>query len=63
MELSASFVVIVASRFGLPVSTTQTITGAITGVGIMESFKSGSRSFNWFLLVSSCSWSLAWRWG
>lgn len=51
MELSAAVVVIIASRFGLPVSTTQTITGAITGLGIMESVKSGARSFNWILLV------------
>jgi hypothetical protein len=41
-----------ASRFGLPVSTTQTITGAITGIGILECFANKTtRSFNWFLLV------------
>jgi len=35
-ELTAAIVVIVASRYGFPVSTTQVITGAITGVGLQE---------------------------
>jgi solute carrier family 20 (sodium-dependent phosphate transporter) len=35
-ELTAAIIVIVASRYGFPVSTTQVITGAITGVGLLE---------------------------
>ncbi|KAG7668942.1 hypothetical protein KSW81_003954 [Nannochloris sp. 'desiccata'] len=35
-ELTAAIIVIVASRYGFPVSTTQVITGAITGVGLEE---------------------------
>jgi solute carrier family 20 (sodium-dependent phosphate transporter) len=46
IELSASIVVIMASRYGLPTSTTQTVTGAITGVGMLE----GRKGFNWLLL-------------
>ena len=47
IELSAAIVVILASTYGLPTSTTQTITGAITAVGIIE----GVKGFNWMLLV------------
>jgi len=57
-ELAAAIVVIVASRYGLPVSTTQSITGAITGVGILECINNRTTgSFNWFLLVKFfCGW-------
>ena len=33
MELGASITVVLASQYGIPVSTTHTITGAIVGVG------------------------------
>lgn len=57
-ELTASIVVIVASRYGFPVSTTQVITGAVTGIGLVEvvsakmkgESKPGSR-YNWMLLL------------
>lgn len=57
-ELAAAIVVIVASRYGLPVSTTQSITGGITGVGILECINNRTTaSFNWFLLVKFfCGW-------
>ena len=35
-ELTSAIIVIVASRYGFPVSTTQVITGAITGIGLAE---------------------------
>jgi sodium-dependent phosphate transporter len=35
-ELTAAIVVIVSSRYGFPVSTTQVITGAIAGIGVQE---------------------------
>ena len=47
IELSAAIVVILASRYGLPTSTTQTVTGSITAIGIIE----GARGFNWKLLA------------
>jgi sodium-dependent phosphate transporter len=57
-ELTAAIVVIVASRYGFPVSTTQVITGAITGVGIseviaakMKGEKNASGRFNFKLLL------------
>lgn len=42
-EICTAFVVILASRFGLPVSTTQTISGAILAIGLWE----GRRGVNW----------------
>lgn len=36
MELGAAITVLLASRLGLPVSTTQTITGAVLGVSLMN---------------------------
>eukprot|EP00897_Mesotaenium_endlicherianum_P007314 jgi/Mesen1/6610/ME000034S06060 len=42
-EISTAVVVIVASRYGLPVSTTQIITGAILAIGLFE----GARGLNW----------------
>ena len=56
-ELTSSITVIVASRYGFPVSTTQVITGAITGIGVVEVISAKMRKesapgslFNWWLL-------------
>lgn len=35
-ELTSAIIVIISSRYGFPVSTTQVITGAITGIGLEE---------------------------
>ncbi len=37
-ETSAAMVISAATDFGIPISTTQTVTGSIVGVGISESF-------------------------
>ena len=57
-ELTSAITVIVASRYGFPVSTTQVITGAITGIGLVEVISAKMRKesrpnslFNWTLLV------------
>ena len=42
-ELSAAIVVLVASRYGLPVSTTQIATGALITIGLFE----GIKGVNW----------------
>jgi sodium-dependent phosphate transporter len=63
-ELTSSIVVIVASRYGFPVSTTQVITGAITGIGLAEVIGAKMRgqprpssSYNWLLLLKFfCGW-------
>ncbi|EFR01315.1 phosphate-repressible phosphate permease [Nannizzia gypsea CBS 118893] len=48
MELGAAITVILASQFGLPISTTQCITGATVGVG----FCSGTwRAVNWRMIA------------
>ena len=43
VELATSATVVLASRFQLPVSTTQVICGAVLAMGLME----GSRGVNW----------------
>ena len=43
VELASALTVILASRFGLPVSTTQVVCGAVLTVGLME----GSKGVNW----------------
>ncbi len=47
IELAAALVVILGSFGGLPLSSTQVLVGAVTGVGMLE----GKRGFNWLLLV------------
>jgi sodium-dependent phosphate transporter len=44
MELGAAITVLLASRLGLPVSTTQCITGAIVGVDLTNG---DNKSLNW----------------
>ncbi len=63
-ELTSAVIVIVASRYGFPVSTTQVITGAITGIGLVEVISAKMRKetrpgslFNWWLL---CKFFLGW---
>ena len=43
-ELSTSLVISIASAYGMPISTTHTITGAVVGVGLME----GRAGVNWW---------------
>ena len=57
-ELTSSIIVIVSSRYGFPVSTTQVITGAITGIGLTEVIGAKLRGeptptsrYNWMLLL------------
>ena len=47
VELSAAMTVILASRFGLPVSTTMIACGAILTIGLME----GAQGVNWRLAL------------
>ncbi|KAL2632062.1 hypothetical protein R1flu_016748 [Riccia fluitans] len=42
-ELATAFVIMIASQYGLPTSSSQCITGAIIGVGLLE----GSKGVNW----------------
>ena len=46
-ELSTAITVLVASRYGLPVSTTQVITGALITLGAFE----GVKGINWRVLI------------
>lgn len=63
-ELTAAIIVIVSSRYGFPVSTTQVITGAITGIGLEEMISAKlqgkphpASGFNWMILVKFfCGW-------
>eukprot|EP00804_Cyclotella_cryptica_P027363 CCRYP_021162-RB/>CCRYP_021162-RB protein AED:0.30 eAED:0.30 QI:452/0.66/0.71/1/0.66/0.71/7/482/506 len=49
-ELAASLTVVTASYIGLPVSTTQCIVGAVSGIGCVE----GWRTVQWFSLAKVC---------
>ncbi|KAG6558097.1 hypothetical protein Mapa_000278 [Marchantia paleacea] len=52
-ELATAFVIMIASQYGLPTSSSQCITGAIIGVGILE----GSKGVNWTqFLKQFASW-------
>ncbi|KAG6552745.1 hypothetical protein Mapa_005693 [Marchantia paleacea] len=46
-ELATAFVIMIGSQYGLPTSSSQCITGAIIGVGILE----GAKGVNWTLFV------------
>jgi sodium-dependent phosphate transporter len=59
VELAAAFVIIIGSRYGLPLSTTHCLVGAVTGVGLVEAVSgrkpanattTGRSAFNWLLL-------------
>lgn len=53
-ELSTALIIMVASQYGLPTSSSQCITGGIIGVGLLEGFKVG---VNWKLFAKIfCSW-------
>jgi phosphate/sulfate permease len=58
VELGTAITVLVASRLGLPVSTTQCLTGALIGVGLMNgdmgavNWKQiGKIAFGWLLTL------------
>ena len=51
MELGAAITVLVASRLGIPVSTTQCLTGAVLGVSLMN-FDLGAT--NWKQMLHIC---------
>ncbi|KAL4422787.1 hypothetical protein ABPG75_008984 [Micractinium tetrahymenae] len=47
VEMSSAAIVIIGSQYGLPLSTTHTLVGCVTGVGLLE----GRRGFNGMLLI------------
>lgn len=47
MEFGAAITVVLASYLGIPVSTTQTITGATLGVSLTSNGMKGFKSTNW----------------
>nr|WNH14458.1 phosphate transporter B 1;2 [Pteris ensiformis] len=52
-ELATAFVIMIGAQFGLPTSSSQCITGAIVGIGIME----GIRGVNWKVFAEQfASW-------
>ena len=55
VEMAAAIVVIISSRYGLPVSTTHCLVGAVTGIGMVETFlgsrTQGARTFNFKILI------------
>lgn len=53
-ELSAALTVSVASRYGLPVSTTQIIVGAEIGVGLVENVRTGLNY--WVIIKTFMGW-------
>jgi solute carrier family 20 (sodium-dependent phosphate transporter) len=54
-ELSSSLIVVTASFIGIPVSTTQSQVGAVTGIGCVGGFK----NVNWWFFLRVCmSWAV-----
>ncbi|KAG6552740.1 hypothetical protein Mapa_005687 [Marchantia paleacea] len=52
-ELATAFVIMIASQYGLPTSSSQCITGAIIGVGLLE----GAKGVNWTHFIKQfASW-------
>lgn len=49
VELGAAIVIVVASKYGLPVSSTQTLMGSIIAIGVWEN--KGTKGFNLKLLI------------
>ncbi|PSC68172.1 Phosphate-repressible phosphate permease isoform A [Micractinium conductrix] len=47
IEISAATIVFIGSRFGLPISTTHCLVGAVAGIGLLE----GRKGFNWVLML------------
>jgi len=55
IELGTSLTVLLASRLGIPVSTTQCVVGAVAGVGLVD----GIKAVNWKLFINVfISWLL-----
>jgi sodium-dependent phosphate transporter len=53
-ELATAMVIMVASQYGLPTSSSQCITGGILGVGLCE----GTAGVNWmYVLKQMCAWA------
>ncbi|KAI7842860.1 hypothetical protein COHA_003478 [Chlorella ohadii] len=58
VELAAAAIIILGSRYGLPLSTTHCMVGAVTGIGVVEAVSgrrpegaTSNRAFNWLLLA------------
>lgn len=66
VELAAAAIIILGSAYSLPLSSTQCLVGAVTGVGLVEavsgrkpenSHTGNKHAFNWILLVKFfCGW-------
>lgn len=64
VELAAAAIIIVGSAYGLPLSTTHCMVGAVTGIGVVEAVSgrrpegaTGRQTFNWLLLIKFfCGW-------
>ncbi|PSC75854.1 sodium phosphate symporter [Micractinium conductrix] len=66
VELAAALIIIIGSRYGLPLSTTHCMVGAVTGVGLVEAVSGrrpenagtgNKRAFQWKLLLKFfCGW-------
>ena len=66
VEMSSAAIVMIGSRYGLPLSTTHCLVGAVTGVGIVETVSGrkpanagtdNKRAFNFLLLLKFfCGW-------
>lgn len=50
-ELATALIILISSQYGLPTSSSQCITGAIVGIGLME----GTKGVNWKLFATTFS--------